>query len=848
MASRDRRTLVQNSAMFNGIDFVEVADGSQTSLRVHFLNALPLAQTLGTPPVTITGGESIPTVAVNPIDEATAWTVENGHLVLNLTVAAPGDFSNNVLQLRQRPALPAGVARLDPFFASSVFSFKANCPSDLDCKAAAPNCPAPSSSDSPQIDYLAKDFLSFRQALLDFSALHYPEWQERSEADFGVMFLEALCALADDFSYMQDRVAGESFLETATQRRSIDRLARLVDYWPSPTLAASVLLQFDVKRDVRSLAEGLVVTAQGPDGAPIPFETGTTLANRLVDPTKNLLRRSRPASTVSSAWNRGAILPYWFDDSQRCVKAGTSQMYVLGRGFNFFPGQLLLIETAPATSADPPVRQVVRLLDANQPVPWFEELCDPLLDPPTNLPMPPPFLDCTNPPSRGTALTLIRWRSEDALTTDRDLSYTTLAGNLIVATQALTQIPGQLPAAGSSNQPSEVFAIPPLPPGDSRTIPAVVRTGPNDSPSAPSPQYLYTLRSAPLAWVRSIDPTAPPQPELVLTSPASGDRKTVWQFVRWLLDAGASDSAFTIDHAQYARVDGTTGDSLRFDYNGDGGDTVRFGDGLFGVLPEPGTTFGVTYRVTAGAAGNVAADSVTSVEPSDPQADQVARVTNPLPAGGGADPEPLETVRRLAPQAFRASQFRSVLPADYQAVAQSLPWVNRAGSVFRWTGSWLTVFTTPDPHQSTTITANQRIQLIDLLNRHRMAGYESYVSDPDYVSIDLLIRVSASPNAFQGAVEQELLKALGSSPQGFFAHDNFTFGQPLEKSLLEATIQKVNGVAGVLEIQYRFGDRTTSFASMGDTIAVGTNQILRCDNDPSLPANGSLRVNVGGGK
>ena len=64
----------------------------------------------------------------------------------------------------------------------------------------------------PPIDYLAKDFLSFRQALLDFSALRYPEWQERSEADFGVMFLEALSALADDLSYTQDRVAAEATL------------------------------------------------------------------------------------------------------------------------------------------------------------------------------------------------------------------------------------------------------------------------------------------------------------------------------------------------------------------------------------------------------------------------------------------------------------------------------------------------------------------------------------------------------------------------------------------------------------------------------------------------------------
>src|SRR6266567_4054877 len=97
---------------------------------------------------------------------------------------------------------------------------------------------------TPQIDYLAKDFLSFRQALLDFSALRYPEWQERSEADFGVMFLEALCALADDLSYTQDRIAAEAYLDTATQRRSLVRLARLVDYESQPATAARVLLQF----------------------------------------------------------------------------------------------------------------------------------------------------------------------------------------------------------------------------------------------------------------------------------------------------------------------------------------------------------------------------------------------------------------------------------------------------------------------------------------------------------------------------------------------------------------------------------------------------------------------------
>ena len=46
--------------------------------------------------------------------------------------------------------------------------------------------------DTPPIDYLAKDFEGFRRALFEFSALRYPAWRERSEADFGVMFAEAL--------------------------------------------------------------------------------------------------------------------------------------------------------------------------------------------------------------------------------------------------------------------------------------------------------------------------------------------------------------------------------------------------------------------------------------------------------------------------------------------------------------------------------------------------------------------------------------------------------------------------------------------------------------------------------
>jgi hypothetical protein len=35
---------------------------------------------------------------------------------------------------------------------------------------------------------------------------------------------------------------------------------------------------------------------------------------------------------------------------------------------------------------------------------------------------------------------------------------------------------------------------------------------------------------------------------------------------------------------------------------------------------------------------------------------------------------------------------------------------------------------------------------------------------------------------------------------------------------------------------------------MPDTVAVGVNQIIRCDNEPSVPEHGSIHLTVSGGR
>jgi len=145
-------------------------------------------------------------------------------------------------------------------------------------------------------------------------------------------------------------------------------------------------------------------------------------------------------------------------------------------------------------------------------------------------------------------------------------------------------------------------------------------------------------------------------------------------------------------------------------------------------------------------------------------------------------------------------------------------------------------------------TVDEQIQLINLLNRYRMAGYESYVPQAQYVSLDLVVEVCAWPTAFAGDVESAILKILSSSAGGFFEHKNFVFGQPLERSRLEAATQGAYGVQGVTCILSRVRGRALCLSEMPDEISVAQDQIIRCDNDPSAPDRGSLKVVVQGGK
>ncbi|MGH9928215.1 MAG: baseplate J/gp47 family protein [Pyrinomonadaceae bacterium] len=138
------------------------------------------------------------------------------------------------------------------------------------------------------IDYLARDYDSFRKALVDLIPAKLPEWTDRSEADFGMALLELFAYMADILSYYQDRIANEAFLHTAQERRSIINHLRLTGYEMAPPAAASTTLNLIVGNSVTQQIEvrkgDQFATKSGKDRKSVTFEY-TADKPLVIDPT-----------------------------------------------------------------------------------------------------------------------------------------------------------------------------------------------------------------------------------------------------------------------------------------------------------------------------------------------------------------------------------------------------------------------------------------------------------------------------------------------------------------------------------------------------------------------------------
>lgn len=286
----------------------------------------------------------------------------------------------------------------------------------------------------------------------------------------------------------------------------------------------------------------------------------------------------------------------------------------------------------------------------------------------------------------------------------------------------------------------------------------------------------------------------------------------------------------------------------------DGRAHLRFGDGVHGRAPTPGTTFTAVYRTGGGRAGNVGRDALTRLA----QPLRGVTVRNPMPARGGADPEPVEQVRQWAPQAFRVQQ-RAVTDDDYAEVAGQHPQVRQAVATRRWTGSWYTETVTVDRTGGLTPDQYFRRQVGSHLERYRMAGEDVRVTAAVPVALDIVITVRVAPGHPRGEVKRALQDAFTAGQRsdgtpGFFHPDRFALGAPVH---LSQVVEAAMSVHGVLWIDtddtppkpHRFGrwGHPPDGEPRQGRIPIGPHEVARCLSDPNLPEHGRIDFVMEGG-
>ncbi|HVG25213.1 MAG TPA: hypothetical protein VND45_13735, partial [Thermoanaerobaculia bacterium] len=97
----------------------------------------------------------------------------------------------------------------------------------------------------------------------------------RESDDPSIALLDAWATVGDVLTFYQERIANEGFLATATERRSILELGRLVGYTLKPGVAASVYLAYTLDDGAKTIipAGTKAQSVPGADEKPQTFET-----------------------------------------------------------------------------------------------------------------------------------------------------------------------------------------------------------------------------------------------------------------------------------------------------------------------------------------------------------------------------------------------------------------------------------------------------------------------------------------------------------------------------------------------------------------------------------------------
>ncbi|MDY6943665.1 MAG: hypothetical protein SVU69_11730 [Pseudomonadota bacterium] len=110
---------------------------------------------------------------------------------------------------------------------TAELSFTGQCP---DCGERTVKLPDALPEVGDDFDWRVRDYDSFTQFMLEELMARFPERRRWTPGDLEVVLVEVLAAVLDQLSDMTDRVAAESYLETARRPESVRRLLSMIGY------------------------------------------------------------------------------------------------------------------------------------------------------------------------------------------------------------------------------------------------------------------------------------------------------------------------------------------------------------------------------------------------------------------------------------------------------------------------------------------------------------------------------------------------------------------------------------------------------------------------------------------
>ena len=104
------------------------------------------------------------------------------------------------------------------------------------------------------IDYTSYDFDSLKQALINYIQTYYAEsFNDYIESSEFIAIIELIAYLGTSLAFRTDLNSRENFIDTATRRESIIRLAQMVNYTPSRNIPASGLMKISALQTTQSV-------------------------------------------------------------------------------------------------------------------------------------------------------------------------------------------------------------------------------------------------------------------------------------------------------------------------------------------------------------------------------------------------------------------------------------------------------------------------------------------------------------------------------------------------------------------------------------------------------------------